>query len=422
LHQQFYHYLILNNCFLSICIYQKEFKRKNEKKYQCNYHLYSEEDEIQTIIHHWIRILNIKLGWIQDFNKLVIKYANFFMLDLFRSSSKLLNTFNKRANKLLSIDYSTFGDCQFICSGSNDSTVRLWDIETNQQIQSFNGHSGYVHCVKFSRYHQNNSHCNVICSSSRDKTIRFWDVKNNQQLKLFNGHTSVVFGIEFSSFNSGRYLCSVSYDKTIRLWDVEMYKPLHVFNGYKAIFCVDISPLQSNNNDNDNKMNNIGVIGGNGYTICSGSLDKTIRIWDIETAKEFIVFKGHNRYVSSVKYASNELGIDGGANTILSGSADTSVRLWDIRSGEQIQVFNGHTHYVCAVEYSPFVINNNEASGCSNVICSGSRDNTIRFWDIRSNKKELYIIQGDDKEHDGVQCFKFIRLKKIKKTIMIVAV
>ncbi|ETO01860.1 hypothetical protein RFI_35579 [Reticulomyxa filosa] len=155
-------------------------------------------------------------------------------------------------------------------------------------------------------------------------------------------------------------------------------------------------------------MNNIGVIGGNGYTICSGSLDETIRIWDIETTKQFNVFKGHQDCVNSVKYGSNEL-----LNTILSGSEDFSVRLWDIRSGRQIQMFNEHTNYVLSVEYSPFVVKNIDkiVSGNSNVICSGSVDNTIRFWDIRSNKKELYLIKGSDDKDDGITCLTFVSLK-----------
>ncbi|ETO21653.1 hypothetical protein RFI_14337, partial [Reticulomyxa filosa] len=52
----------------------------------------------------------------------------------------------------------------------------------------------------------------------------------------------------------------------------------------------------------------------------------------------------------------------------------------------------------------------------SNVICSGSNDNTIRFWDIRSNKDELYVIDGDKKEDNGISCVKFIVLKKKDKT------
>ncbi|ETO16607.1 hypothetical protein RFI_20732, partial [Reticulomyxa filosa] len=89
----------------------------------------------------------------------------------------------------------------------------------------------------------------------------------------------------------------------------------------------------------------------------------------------------------------------------------------DIRSGQQIQVFNGHNHWVYAVEYSPFVIKNSIDN--SNVICSGSIDNTIRFWDIRSNKNELYIIKGKE-EDNGICCLKFIMLKKKEKTTNVV--
>ncbi|ETN99373.1 hypothetical protein RFI_38108 [Reticulomyxa filosa] len=227
----------------------------------------------------------------------------------------------------------------------------------------------------------------------------------NRQVKVFDEHINSINGIEFSPFNGGKYLCSASSDKTIRLWDIETPKSLHVFNGHEnRIWCVDISPLQSNDN---NKSNSMGVIGGNGYTICSGSLDNSIRLWDIETTKQFILFKGHNGFVFSVKYGSSEL-----RDMILSGSQDTTVRLWDIRSGQQIRLFNGHLHSIMSVGYSPFVVDNSEIGGISNVICSGSLDNTIRFWDIRSNKKELYVI----KESRGIICLKFLESKKKTKS------
>ncbi|ETO01521.1 WD-40 repeat-containing protein, partial [Reticulomyxa filosa] len=112
------------------------------------------EEEIKVITKYWIRTLNIKLGWIQDFDKLVVNYAStVFMFDTFRSSSKLINTFTGHTDIVWSIDYSTFGDCQFICSGSADKTVRVWDVDNNKQFQSFNGHSDDVYCVKFSSYH-----------------------------------------------------------------------------------------------------------------------------------------------------------------------------------------------------------------------------------------------------------------------------
>ncbi|ETO15754.1 WD-40 repeat-containing protein, partial [Reticulomyxa filosa] len=215
--------------------HQKTYQEQSKKssKMNLNLSMKSKEEEIQIIIHHWIRTLNIKLGWIKDFDKLVVNYyvslfsSTVFIFDTFRSSSKLINTFIGHTSYVWSIDYSTFDDCQFICSGSQDKTVRVWNVDNNKQIESFNGHSSYVCCVKFSSYHYHNHHQNVICSSSGDKTIRFWDFKHNKQLQIFNGHTLSVNGIEFSPFNGGRYLCSGSNDKKICLWDVETSKLLH---------------------------------------------------------------------------------------------------------------------------------------------------------------------------------------------------
>ncbi|ETO00724.1 WD-40 repeat protein [Reticulomyxa filosa] len=146
------------------------------------------------------------------------------MLDTFLSSSKLLNTFIGHTNKVWSIDYSTFDDCQFIYSGSSDNTVRVWDIENNKQIQSFHGHADAVGCVKFSPYHYHDNRRHVICSSSDDTTsvrivkygsdelvntilsgswdqsVRMWDIRSDRQIQAFDGHTGLVNVVEYSPF------------------------------------------------------------------------------------------------------------------------------------------------------------------------------------------------------------------------------
>ncbi|ETO10907.1 G-protein beta WD-40 repeats containing protein, partial [Reticulomyxa filosa] len=332
-----------------------------------------------------------------------------FSFDLFCSSSKLLKTFSGHTSYVNSIDYSIFNDCQYICSGSRDNTVRVWDVKTAKQIKEFNGHSHFVYCAKFSPYHYYYCGLNhlrpTVCSSSQDKTIRFWDFETSKEFQVLNGHTGWVSGITFSPFNNGRYLCSTSSDKTVRLWDVETYKALHIFNGHKgAVWCVDFSPLL---NYNSNKSNSTGVIGGNGYTFCSGSYDNTICLWDIETAKECSVFKGHEHVVGSVKYSPYE------TNILCSGSGDRSIRLWDLRSKKEIQIFRGHTNEIWAVEYAPFVLTKD--SSCGKILCSGARDNTIRFWDIRINK-QMHAIKGIEGDN-GILAIQFLSLEKKDKSV-----
>ncbi|KIM73277.1 hypothetical protein PILCRDRAFT_731139 [Piloderma croceum F 1598] len=107
-----------------------------------------------------------------------------------------------------------------------------------------------------------------------------------------------------------------------------------------------------------------------GKHIVSGSYDKTIRVWDVQTGHMVSgPFKGHTDSVSSVSFS-----LDG--KRIVSGSRDMTIRVWDAQTGDMVSgPFKGHTNLVTSVSFSPD----------GKCIVSGLYDQTIRVWDAEAS-------------------------------------
>ena len=63
-------------------------------------------------------------------------------------------------------------------------------------------------------------------------------------------------------------------------------------------------------------------------------------------------------------------------NYLASGSRDGSIRIWEVSSGKAIQTLTGHTYFVLSVAYSPD----------GQYIASCSKDSTLRVWDATTGK------------------------------------
>jgi len=114
---------------------------------------------------------------------------------------------------VLSVAISSDG--RRIMSGSDDSTLRVWNAKTGEAIGApLRGHTHSILSVAISA---DGTH---IVSSSQDNTIRLWDVRNGEALGTpLRGHTGGVASIAISP--DGMWMVSGSYDRSIRVWDLE---------------------------------------------------------------------------------------------------------------------------------------------------------------------------------------------------------
>jgi WD40 repeat protein len=60
----------------------------------------------------------------------------------------------------------------------------------------------------------------------------------------------------------------------------------------------------------------------NGKQVVSGSFDKSLKLWNVETGTELSTMTGRSRNVTSVAFSAD-------GQRIMSGSTDKTIRLWD---------------------------------------------------------------------------------------------
>jgi WD40 repeat protein len=154
-------------------------------------------------------------------------------------------------------------DGRTLASGSDDHTVRLWDVKTGEQVQELEGHGRQFNPVAFSPDGR------VVASASWDKTVRLWDVKTGEQVQKLEEHKDHVLSVAFSP--DGRVVASASDDKTVRLWDTKTGEQVQTLEGHEdGVISVAFSP--------------------DGRKLASASKDKTVRLWDAKTGEQVIFF------------------------------------------------------------------------------------------------------------------------------------
>jgi WD40 repeat protein len=76
-----------------------------------------------------------------------------------------------------------------IVSGSDDGTIKIWDTETNELLNTLVGHHQQVTCINFL------DRGKKIVSASYDNTIKIWDTETGELLRTLDKHTSIVYSV-----------------------------------------------------------------------------------------------------------------------------------------------------------------------------------------------------------------------------------
>ncbi|EGR27333.1 pre-mRNA-splicing factor prp46, putative [Ichthyophthirius multifiliis] len=238
---------------------------------------------------------------------------------------------------------------QFFVTGSNDRTIKFWDLASGQLKITLTGHTSSVRGLVVSDRHP------YLFSVAEDKTVRCWDLELNQVVRNYHGHLSGVYCIAIHPIHN--IIATGGRDCTVRLWDIRMRSQIHVLGGHQHtvdnVVCQEFEPQ-----------------------IVSGSYDTTVKLWDIVAGKCMKTLTNHKKAVRSVIFHHKEY-------TFASGAAD-NVKVWKCPEGEFLRNISSGT--------SNNIVNT-LALNQDNILVSGADDGTLNFYDWKSGHNFQTIKQ-----------------------------
>ncbi|RKP30229.1 WD40 repeat-like protein [Metschnikowia bicuspidata] len=208
-----------------------------------------------------------------------------------------------------------------LASGSDDLTIRLWNVASKSSICTLKKHTYHVSALQF------NSKGNVLVSSSADETIVVWDLAQGRSLRTLAAHSDPVSSISLSPDDT--LIASASHDGLMRLFDTETGQCLKTLVYNSASHGTATASTSEVVNF---PISNV-LFSPNGKYILSSSLDGKIRLWDYMGNKVVKTYLGPDDAPISKKYNSGACFITKSAHhMVASGSDNHGLILWDLQS------------------------------------------------------------------------------------------
>jgi len=236
----------------------------------------------------------------------------------------------------------------YLFSGSEDKTVRCWDLErTNSpsgcQIRNYHGHVGGIYAMAL------HPELDLLFTGGRDQVVRVWDIRSRTQVMVLTGHRSDITSIV--SQVGDPQIVSSSMDSTIRLWDLRKQETsLTITQHNKSIRLMIMHPAES--------------------TICSGDSNGNIKQWVLPEGQLL------NEFSNMENDIINTLAINPANNNLFAGYDDGKMEFYDYTSGGLLQ--KNQSTVVQATEPSTIYASTFDMSGLRLITCEG--DKSIKIW------------------------------------------
>ncbi|KAG4304956.1 hypothetical protein PORY_001631 [Pneumocystis oryctolagi] len=300
-------------------------------------------------------------------------------------------------------------DSDKIITGSDDSSINVYDTTTGRLRKRLQGHEGGVWALQYLG--------NTLVSGSTDRTVRVWDIVKGECTQIFEGHISTVRCLQIlpptnieiihngvkKQINTS-LIVTGSRDSTLRIWKLPQPGDAH-YRPSPPSSPNDIATENANASVNPyyirtliGHTNSVRAISGHNNILISGSYDSTVRVWKISTGECMWRLVGHSQKVYSVV-------IDPKRNRCVSGSMDWKVKVWSLETGTCLWTLEGFDIFNYYYSILIGVLGHSSLVGLLDLsydyLVSAAADSTLRIWDPDTGKC-IHVLSA----HTGaITCF-----------------
>ncbi len=351
-------------------------------------------------------------GWLKHLSDRALGWNKTAMLAAELRAAGLAQVLDGHRQDIELVTASTDGE--YVATGSDDSTVRLWNLET-RGARELAGHTGPLDAMVMS------SDSKYLATAGTDHKVILWTLADGSRRDLL-GHTNTARGIAFSPDNS--LLASTSEDGSMFIWSVATAtgeKILQYTHSLRPIAWVTNTRVLVGSFDG--KVGDVDVttkkvawyheqgaelrsiaVSPNGKLWVTTDEDGQVILWDAATHKKIRTLTRHqdvareaiitadSKYVVTAggndevhvhslpdgafhALKGNEAGIKdidmSAEGLIASAGIDGTVRVWKL-DGTLLHTWRGHAAAV---------------KGCAFVgahVVSGAEDHRVRIWDLET--------------------------------------